>query len=345
MISRHRTTALVLRSNGEIGRVDATTRTFETVVDVGLGASGGAVMDPAMGDQAAIASPSGIALVSLADAGPIASSIPRHPAARNTTIAPDGRYAVTGGAGDVAPTTVWSRNGTTWNRDETVPEGPDAVAGVGPTYDDPFLALIGPGNRPPQRFYSLADDSPEFVGELEWVDPFYSAGSGHAERQLIVQGGPIGIQVYDSSTGDPGVRLPAPPGSEGEDISSVRFDPSGQRLLISAASGRSQLWNTSDWEPIDLPQLESADIAVAYWNEDGSIVATASSTGTASIRHGETFELIRNMVGAIGTGNTWNNGALLLSADNRLAVDQFRRTRPAMGRNHRTTNRHRIPNT
>jgi hypothetical protein len=44
-----------------------------------------------------------------------------------------------------------------------------------------------------------------------------------------------------------------------------------------------------------------------------TLIATAAADGQITIRDGDTFEPIREMVGAIGTGNSWADGALLLS--------------------------------
>lgn len=110
-------------------------------------------------------------------------------------------------------------------------------------------------------------------------------------------------------------------------VTGIRFDPSGDRLLVSSRSGQSDLYDTEAWTLVDTPAVAEHDIAVGYWNRDGSLVATASSKGQITIRNGETFEPIRHMVGAVGTFNSGqgvpllfsNNDALLLSSHDNVA--------------------------
>jgi WD40 repeat protein len=95
----------------------------------------------------------------------------------------------------------------------------------------------------------------------------------------------------------------------------IRFHPSGDRLLVSSRTGRSQLWDTETWALRGDETLAGYDIALGYWSPDGSLLATAASDGQITIRDGETFEPIRQLVGATGTFNNWAGGPLLFSED------------------------------
>jgi WD40 repeat protein len=57
------------------------------------------------------------------------------------------------------------------------------------------------------------------------------------------------------------------------------------------------------------------DISSGYWSLDGSLIATVASTGKISVRDGQTFESVVDLVGAPGDENLWATGALLFSKD------------------------------
>jgi WD40 repeat protein len=94
-----------------------------------------------------------------------------------------------------------------------------------------------------------------------------------------------------------------------------RYHPDGSLALLSMPDGVSTMFDTSTWDPIEGHPATGYDIAIAYWSQDGSLVASASSTGQVTIRDGETFEPVQEMVGATGISNVFGEGALLLSPD------------------------------
>lgn len=78
----------------------------------------------------------------------------------------------------------------------------------------------------------------------------------------------------------------------------LAFDPTGERLLVSYLSGRSQLWDVATWTTVDDESFETRDIVRADWSRDGRLVATTAFDGTISIRDGATFEEQTVLVGA-----------------------------------------------
>lgn len=109
------------------------------------------------------------------------------------------------------------------------------------------------------------------------------------------------VHVYDLQSGSIVTTLPMP--ASDEELTGIRFDPAGGRLLVSSSGGHSELYDTETWTRRDEGIVDQHDIAVGYWNDDGSLLATASSNGQITIRDSETFEEIRHLAGPQATLN------------------------------------------
>jgi WD40 repeat protein len=111
------------------------------------------------------------------------------------------------------------------------------------------------------------------------------------------------VSVYMPGAWDDPVRIleaPSANRAEGQpNWITVRFDPSGDRLLLADRDGSAQLWDVAAWDTINDDGFDEFDIGIGTWSDDGSIVATAATDGSISIRDGETFEVIRTMSGLL----------------------------------------------
>lgn len=309
----------ILLSDGRVIRPDLETFESTTLVDLGLsGASGGAA-HPRQAGLGAIATPSGVALVSTLGGGAIAAALPRPASSDNTGVSHDGRFVLAGGAGVSAPTRLWA---LTDHGYEAIapPESREVSSYAAIPVDEGDVLLIGAPPQP-QSAYALEHEQPQLIGT--GASPAATTGDGHVGLDLAVYG-LDDIRVYDRTTFEFLLALPAPPSDAVRPLlSGLRFDPSGERLLASLPDGTSQIWDPATWTVIEDEAIKSADIAIGYWNGDGTRMATASSTGTISIRDGATYEVIQEMIGAVNTSNSWNDGGLLFSADGTTLLTNF----------------------
>ncbi|MEM7272728.1 MAG: BTAD domain-containing putative transcriptional regulator [Actinomycetota bacterium] len=322
LIAEQATALVVATDGGDAMRIDLATLDVESVIDESFGSSPGSAVNPRNQTEVAIASQVGVALASIGEAGPIASAVPRPREAGNVTISFDGRYAITGGTGALAPTWVWSANERGWERERSIPDEPTVYAGVVPGEEEPLWVGAAPL---PTIGYDLRGAVPELYAAYE-PEQGSTSGDTSSDRRWEALA-LFDARILDSPTGEVLRRLPPPRGTrELDTLTGVRFHPSDRYLLVSNREGTSELWDTSTWELVDDQVLAEADIALGYWNDDGTLMASASSDGRISIRDGETFEIIRTMIGTVGTSNSWNSGGLLFSQDSSLLLTNFDNT-------------------
>ncbi len=309
-------------TDGSVTSVDPTTGQQSRTIDVGLSSISAASSSP-NAKRVAVAHPLGIAMLSSGGGNPLTDEVPRPELASNLSISRGGRFVVLGPPGTVGPIRVLERDSDSgWVPLEGLPsEGVFAQVPAAEPGDPIFMTTPSEGGGQ-QQIFLLETGRPEFfaaeIGER-------AASAGDLSPNLLIYA--IGSLVVDlvappefQAIGE----LPLPPGdSERFGPTGVRFDPTGEWLLVSNELGRSQLWETATWTLVEIDALNAADIAVGYWNGDGSLLATASSSGRISIRDGRTFSVIRTMTGAVGTSNTWNDGALLFSDDDSLLLTNF----------------------
>jgi hypothetical protein len=237
----------------------------------------------------------------------------------------DSRYVAMSGSGSTAPVSLFRHGeGGSFEPVEGFEFGPSFYAGTPPEYGDPWVVFATEATAPlGHRIFLYRLDrpgTPELVAEWTSVGGAV-AGDIDPRWRWFVQGDVPSIRVHDIPSGELSAELdPAPGASELGGPSGVRFDPSGDRLLVSSPNGSSQLYDTATWTLVDEEVIGRYDIALGYWSDDGNLVATSDANGQVTIRDGHTFEPIREMVGAISLGNTWAEGALIFSKDNSLLL-------------------------
>jgi len=321
-------------SAGSVSWYDPTTGVEESNLDVGAGTLEALVLSPEH-DRFAVAHSSGISVAVLGDGGPLAEAIPRDRRHLNLTISPDGTRTALHGVNDSnAPDPeIWARDGDGWAPDPANPAEPGVQA-----------AMFEPGA--PELLYTRATSVGEesvgvlaqFMGEeiaydvdtyeqaWQWVGQPLLGGDDitdvgpHGPLRAINPLLEFGVRIYESPDWDAPIKTIEQPGRAligAVAFVSVRFDPAGERLLLAANDGEVQLWDVATWRRIDDEFFSQQDIAVATWSADGSIVATASSGGTISIRDGATFEVIRQMT---GSDAFFISGSLILSDDDSLLI-------------------------
>ena len=321
-----------LLDDGRLVRFDPETGARVESLNLGIGPVRSAVTGPEPGTLA-IASDHGIAIVSTQGAGPLTRAVPRQPHQSFLSLSHDGRFVVVAGpAGPPLPFTVYRRQGEAgdYRALTDFPFTTAVGAGAATGHTGASADAIGvwvpapPGSPAPLTLHGFRLDTPD-APTLEFSRP----ASGHAVGDLDPQGrwtvddnvGARQIHVTDVYTGELVERLPLPPGTAGtEPPSGIRFDSTGDRLLVSSASGRSQLYDTDTWTLIHDETLAGHDIAAGVWNAGGSILATASSTGQITIRDGDTFATIRDMVGAGGSLTAGHGIRLVFSDDDSLLL-------------------------
>ncbi len=308
-------------TDGTIRTLETTTGALEQSIDAGLGAATAMTTSPE-GDRTATAHPQGVSIMSLGSGGPISAPLARPAAALSLSISRDGGFVVMGPPGAVGPIAVWRHDPTgKWFLETDLPNEGFSAA-VFPEPGDLLKVFVTQPDGVDEQFqYSLESARPTLI----------VAGEAHGgttadlspDQTIEAVGGP-NVDIWEFPSYELVRQLPAPPDTpELTGLSGVRFSPAGDRLLVSSPHGRSQLYDTEAWTVIDDETLAQHDIAIGYWNADATLLATASSEGKVSIRDGETFEIIRTMVGAVGTSNSWNDGALLFSEDDRFLLTNF----------------------
>lgn len=310
-----------LLSDGTIARIEPATRVVDRVLSSGSPAASSFDVDPPA-SSAAVATPDGVVIVELRPTPAIADHVSRPIVSANLSIASTGDVAVAGGAGGPAPTIIFRRSGVAaWTTEERLFRPPaDMFAQIPPDEDDKFsvtgTALV------PVIFDATADEMVEVV-EIQPVEAASTAGDTSRILSLAAFG-LFDVQLHRYSDGTLLRRIKPPDGMGPiELLSALRFDPTSERLLAASESGRFDIWSTDDWTRLDLGSRADDDIVVGHWNREGTLFASASSTGAITIRDGDTLEPIRTMIGAVGTENTFNDGALLFSPDDRYLLTNF----------------------
>lgn len=166
------------------------------------------------------------------------------------------------------------------------------------------------------ELYRLDGTAPELVGQgRRTVGVMYDV---HPAGNVVAAGEAFDadLALVDPRTMQDLNRVPLPSDiGIAYHLGGVRFDPTGGRLLVSSRFGRSDLWDTTSWTPVEDPDLSQYDIASGYWNDDGSLVATASSGGEVTIRNSVTFEPIRRLIGAARPVGPYRTGPMVFSDD------------------------------
>ncbi len=254
------------------------------------------------------------------EAGPLASAIDRPPTAASLTISAEGTHVGMGPLGTPGTSVLYDldQDRVVFRDDETI---------FGGMVDNPPAFSVRYGRDELDVDYLL--DSLEIYTSIEDPPPA-TAAAGLPEENLLVYGAwPAELLFYDTRSGERVRALPSPSAAEGVSpfelptFTTVVFDPSAERLLAADGTGAAVVYSTADWSRIEPSGVEGLDIAVARWNRDGSLVATADSTGVVIIRDGATFEVVKVMTGAVGLSNTWNGGSAYFSPDEQTLLTNF----------------------
>jgi len=259
--------------------------------------------------------------VTLGGGGPIATAIARDPAQGLLSITDDGRHVSLGGRGWTATASLLERSPDGIYRPVTdMTFESSTYAAAPPEPGDPWWVGVAEADTTELRLYRLdGSDGPDLVAG--WSDtPAGVTGDIDPSWKHFVLGTRTSIEVFALDSGEWTRSLELPSGAvEVGGPSGVRFDASGERLLVSSPTGASHIYDTTTWTRIE-GIAEELDIALGYWSGDGTLIATASADGQVTVRDGSSFEVVIAMVGAVGTGNSWAEGALMFSPDNSLLV-------------------------
>ena len=326
---------VALLDDGALVWFDLETGARVESIDLGVGAARSAAVGSDPGTLA-IATSRGIALVSLNGAGPLTRAVPRTSSQTQLSVSHNGRFVTVGPSAVSAPLTVYEydADAETYRALDDFQVSVAAFAGMAVDHWETAEGLFvwgyqgdgtsaGSGGPGTSLFFDLdTPDAPSLYLAMDALDGLNVGDGDPSERWFVVDSNVTGfINVHDRLTGEIVQQLPPPAGVYLEGgITGLRFHPSGESLLASAATGLSQLWDTGTWTPIDESLLAQYDIVVGYWNQDGSLLATAAVDGQITIRDGETFEPIQQMVGAFGTFNNFNASPLLFSRDSALLL-------------------------
>lgn len=319
IISANPTSVRTILENGAIVDIDRSTAETNVLLQLELERVSGGATAPSNDSILAIPSSGGLLLVALDGSGPIASAIPRDPLSGQLSIGRNGSFAATGGTGQFAPSTLYKQSSDGWIEDTTIQFGEEIYAGIEAFGSSDVFLHGNPGEL--QIAYQLTNDGP--VEFFRGTTNGTSAGAVHPDLSLIVNAGYV-VGVYELPDLTPVTTLRRPGTGNGSNTGAA-FNADGGWFIMSNEFGESDLWDTSEWTLVDHPVVTSADIARARWSDDGRYVATVSSNGTVSLRDGESFEVIRDMIG--GVGNTaWFNGTPLFSENLDLLLTTFDNT-------------------
>ncbi len=313
--------------DGTVARFAADGSRVENIAP-GLGPIRSTDVNP-VGGSMAIAHDNGVSLLSFDHSSPLTEAIPRPAEATVLSTSRDGRYAAAGPRGLPGPMSVGDLN--------------SGSADVSPVFDvDPTWATFvldtdlfvvsfvdQDTNEDGELHFSFADDATVSRGRYETDAGGGSSFTMSSELGLTAYArttGPRIVEIYPFGGFTPIRVLEDPADDDDLLITSARFDEARGRLFIGSENGAFDLYDVDSWDRIELPALVDADLAAVQWSLDGSLVAAASSDGTVTIRDGETFEVIRTMVGALGLTNTFGEGSLLLSGDNRFLLTNLDET-------------------
>ncbi|MGB5758312.1 MAG: AAA family ATPase, partial [Acidimicrobiales bacterium] len=316
---RGSTDIVYLLSDGSVVTIDPADLSSRTELDLELPRATSVAVNPTNPDQLALASPQGLVVASLAGEGPITTAVPRVGGAPNLTIHRDGELVVTGGAGASAPTTAWVRAGDRWDPYDLGRPDDDVFAAVVPDVDERQVAIRDAGDENALALELTADGA--LMVERE-VGPPVGLFAVAARRGIEVVATPARVYVRNRSDLERVMELGHPDrqSQNPAEVTGLRFDPTGERLLVADQLGSFDVWDVDTWERIDV-EVAYADIAIGYWNHDGSLLATASSDGRITIRDGQTLQVQRTMTGPAGTSNSWSGqGGLHFSPDDRYLL-------------------------
>ncbi len=310
-----------LLSDGSLASLDPEGPSVDYVARIPLGSATSLAVDPVEFDTAAVASAAGgLTIIDLLGAGPMADGFPRPSNSRNLTIAADGRTALTAGAGGFAPSELWRRGPDGWSMRDFRPGLFDVFGAIPPNEGD-FIEI-----RDEQLLtwiYSFDDASTtELLSESP--QPGANTGNKNLELGLVAYSGgfafgdPVRVQTFPDL--EIVTVLPIPQVDALASANDLQFDPMDTRLLVAMPDGQFDVWDVATWQRIDVGEWRDERIALASWNADGSLGATAAPDGTVTIRDGADFGPIRTMVGNVDTSNSWSDGTLLFSPDNDLLL-------------------------
>ena len=320
--------SLALFDNGSIQRIDHETRELELITDPQLG-NRRAEQRPGEPNVIAVAGVGGITLLTIDGGGPLTSSVPRNRASPQVSLSHDGEYVVAGGTGanSGAPTELWKRDGTRWLRDSRFDDQTHFWADATPTLAN-GLALIVEGDGFTIREVWTLHEAPHLSLSTPAGSQIFAAD---AVRDGSLEAlGYRDVAVNSIEVNDPSIppmeiaRFPLPGDAEtGTTATNLRFSPDETRLLSAESAGNAELRDTSTWEHIPNEIIDNANISLGFWNESGTLLATASTSGVITIRDGQSYEPIRTMVGAVGVANSFFDGELLLSRDGTVLLSNI----------------------
>ncbi len=302
-------------ADGVVAWYDAGTGERLRSLDLGLGTASSAARDEGTG-ALVIATGRGLVTIGVDGTGVLRQSLPRMGDQTSFSVSDSGRFVAAGAGGGTAKGAVFEFAGDAWE-----PLDIDLEAGVytGIERGDPALLNTWTGGSVVRLFQLEGVDEPT----LRYNPPAYggSAADAHPEETVVTVGGEGGFMTFSFETGAIHHSYANP--SPGAAATSVRYDQDGDRLLFSVADGTSITYDANTGEPLADDPTAGHDIAVANWNRDNTFIATASSSGTITIRDGVSFETIRNLLGTAGTTNAWNDGTLLFSQDSSMLLTNF----------------------
>ena len=145
-----------------------------------------------------------------------------------------------------------------------------------------------------------------------------------------LENGEVSLHVHDTTTGGQIARL-----DQIEDITqpsdtaviSSGFHPDGSRLIGTLSSGAAMIWDTSTWDVV--AQIEPGQAVFASYSPDGGKLITSDIDGVLAVRHPDTLEIQRTIVGNTSSQELFSPRPGF-SADGRYAVTAFDGTPPPL---------------
>ena len=226
--------------NGVMVRFDESTGERQRALDLRIGrVAAGASLDGS--DEITLATPTGIVLASLGGSGPMWTSVPRPDDVTQFSLSRDGRFLVMGAGGASGPGFVLTRGpGGDYVEVSDLRVDGSVYTAVPP--DPADLLYVWPSEGLP-RLLELDGERPEVVADVQ-LNGGSTGDIDAGQRWFATSGQRAGASVQELSTGEilQQFDLPAP----NQFATGMRFDPSGERLLVSVANGASHLYDTRD---------------------------------------------------------------------------------------------------
>ena len=264
--------------------------------------------------RAALATDNGITLVSLIGEGPLTTGFPRASDQPTASISNDGQLAYLGPGGAPGSVAVFRIDGNQVTNLRTPEAGTQIAGGFAPTLPESMqIWTVLPDDGSVQSDIYLVEN-----GHLRFERSVFGPIGGVAFDQTVeyVAVADWWPKVIDRSTGEQLRELPEP-----EETTDVTFHPIKGWLLASSASGQAVLYETTTWKPSAEVDLTNERISVANWSQDGTLLATADFVGgSIVVRDGTTFEVVRSIDSPSFGVETWNDAALIFSADNQFLL-------------------------